>query len=446
MVTYFRRLLDDQGIRSPAAFLHRYKGVAASLEGGPYDLPAEKTIEGWLYQERRPQNAFRPVIVAMLGMTFNELWQEAPEGAPLRGATTPATPPFGYANSGMAVSDMRRTGAMAVRRARKFLLDSDQQRVGENSLPLLHTEVTRLVREYPRVPLGDIWEDLLDAQDQVLHLIETRRFNPSQLRDVNFLAAVVGFLVAKGFNDLEDRDQARTMALVAASSAKDAEHPGLLALIKGLQSLIEYWADRPTDAFFYAKTGADTATNLRGSVGPWLLGLQARASARLGDEETVRIVTAQADDLRERVVPDDLDELGGLLTYSRTKQLYYTVEAEALLGHGDATVIGQAEEAVAGFSDVRAEDWAFGDLAGAQCNLSLVHLHSGDVDGAAEAIRPVLDLSPALRNNGIVVSASRVQEALRYSPARTAVTARELSEEITAFPPQRRALMPGRSS
>ncbi len=409
-------------------------------------MRADKTVEGWLYQERRPQNAFRPVIVAMLGMTFNELWQQAPEGDLFHVLVTPASPLFSHVNSGMAVGEMRRTGAMAVRRARKFLLDNDQQRAGGNSLPVLQTEVTRLVREYPRVPLGDIWEDLLDTQDQVLHLIETRRFNPSQLRDVNFLAAVVSFLVAKGFNDLEDRDQARIMTLVAAASAKDAEHPGLLALVKGLQSLIEYWADRPTDVFFYARKGTEIAEGLRGTVTPWLLGLQARASARLGDEETVRTVTAQADELRERMVPDDLDEIGGLLHYSRTKQLYYAVEAEALLRHGNAALIGQAEEAVTGFSDVQTEDWAFGDLAGTQCNLSLVRLHSGDVEGAAAAIRPVLDLSPTLRNNGIIVSVTRVGEALRYSTARTAVTACELSEEITAFPPQRPALMPSRRS
>ncbi|MFE5970288.1 hypothetical protein [Streptomyces sp. NPDC056463] len=333
---------------------------------------------------------------------------------------------------------------MAVRRARKHLLDNDQQRVGDNSLPLLQNEVARLVRDYPRVSLGQIWEDLLSAQDEVLHLIETRRFSPSQLRDANAMAAVLSFLVAKGFNDLEDRDQARTMTLVAASFAKDAEHAGLVALVNGLQSLIEYWADRPTDAFFYAKKGADSATGLHGTVVPWLLGLQARAAARLGDEENALGAITQAVELREHVVPDDLDELGGLLTYSHTKQLYYTVEAEALLGRGDEPLARQAEEAVEGFSNEEAPDWAFGDLAGARCNLSLVRLHNGDVEGAAEAIRPVLDLSSPFRTNGIVVSTMRVRDALMHGPARTAIAARDLREEIAAFPPQRPVLLPGR--
>ncbi|GHF21807.1 hypothetical protein GCM10018789_59780 [Streptomyces werraensis] len=72
---------------------------------------------------------------------------------------------------------------------------------------------------------------------------------------------------------------------------------------------------------------------------------------------------------------DDLDALGGLFTYAPEKQLYYAVEAEAVLGHGGAQLAQQAkkaEQAVQGFSDPTAPNWAFGDLASSQCNLALV--------------------------------------------------------------------------
>lgn len=130
------------------------------------------------------------------------------------------------------------------------------------------------------------------------------------------------------------------------------------------------------------------------TVGLWLLGLQVRAAVALGDEETVRAANQQAADRREHVVHDhdDLDALGGLFTYAPEKQLYYTVEAETLLGHGGAQLAEQAEQAVQGFSDPSAPNWAFGDLAGARCDLALIRLFGGDLDGAAAAIRPVLDL------------------------------------------------------
>ncbi|MEU2248146.1 hypothetical protein [Streptomyces sp. NPDC019224] len=332
---------------------------------------------------------------------------------------------------------------MAVQRAKAFLLDKDRERVGDDTLGLLDDEVSRLVSAYPREPLSEIWDDLLETQDQVFRLLDGGRVRPSQLRDLNFKAAVLSFLVAKGFNDMESPHDARTMTRVAASCAKEAEHPGLVALTDGLKSLIAYWADKPHDAYHYASQGVEATADQRGTVGLWLLGLQARAAAALGNGEAVRTANRQATDRRERVVHDDLDQLGGLFTYAPEKQLYYAVESEVLLGNGDARVIAQAEQAVQGFSDPSSPTWAFGDLAGAQCDLALARLFGGDVEGAVEAIRPVLDLPVSHRNNGIIVSAQRVRQALGGNPARTAVAAQDLLAEIEAFPVSRRTLPRG---
>ncbi|MET8031061.1 hypothetical protein [Streptomyces avermitilis] len=440
---FFRSTLEARGIRSPDDFLLDYRKAAERLGLRDVD-PAPKTIEGWIYEGRKPQRVFRPVIVEMLGYSIEQLWSEAPEGTtphfvPLAGALPTAL----HADVGVDLDEMKRTGAMAVRRAKDFLLGADRERVGDDTLGLLDDEVRRLAAEYPRVPLSTVWPDLLETQDQVFRLLEGGRVRPSQLRDLNVAGAVLSFLVAKGFNDMEVPHEAMTMTRVAAACARDAEHPGLIALTDGLKSLIAYWADKPEDAYHYASKGADTAADLQGTVGLWLLGLQARAAAVLGDEATVRAVNQQATDRRENVVPDDLDELGGLFTYAREKQLYYAVESEALLGHGGPQLAALAEEAVLGFSNPDAPSWAFGDLAGSQCDLALVRLFSGDVEGAAAAIRPVLDLPASHRNNGIIVSAMRVRNSLTAGPIRTAVSARDLRAEIEAFPASRPALPRG---
>ncbi|MEU0381045.1 MULTISPECIES: hypothetical protein [Streptomyces] len=65
----------------------------------------------------------------------------------------------------------------------------------------------------------------------------------------------------------------------------------------------------------------------------------------------------------------------------------------------------------------------------------MVRLHDDQLEGAADALRPVLDLPPAQRNRGIVVSAQRVQRAVGHSPTRTTILAQELREEITQFSP-----------
>lgn len=269
------------------------------------------------------------------------------------------------------------------------------------------------------MPLATIWDDLASAQDDVFRLLEGGRLRPSQLRDLNFQATVLSFLMAKGSNDMGDPKTAMVQARVALSCADDAEHPGLIALVNGLKSLIAYWANQPEDALHFARQGAAHANPQRGTVGLWMLGLEARAAALLGDEATVRTANRAATERRDRVTPDDLDALGGLLTYPDAKQHYYTVEAEVLLGHGGEPLATQAAKAVQGFSDPNAPEWAFGDLAGAQCNQALTYLYGGDLDGAASAIRPVLDLPASLRNQGIVVSAARVRQALTAAPPAT---------------------------
>ncbi|MGV9251451.1 hypothetical protein [Streptomyces sp. NPDC003697] len=441
---FFRYTCEQRGIRHPDDFLPKYREAAARLGLQNADEPAPKTVEGWLYEGRKPQRVFRPVLVEMLGYSIDALWSEVPEGtAPNFAPLVGASPTQLHAEPGTNLNEMKEVGAMAVRRAKDFLLGADRERVGDDTLGLLDDEVQRLVAAYPREPLASMWDDLLETHDQVFRLLEGGRVRPSQLRDLYVKGAVLSFLVAKGFNDMEVPHQAMTMTRVAAACARDAEHPGLIALTDGLKSLIAYWADKPADAYHYASQGAETAVNLRGTVGLWLLGLKARAAAVLGDEETVRAANQQAANRRERVIHDDLDQLGGLFTYAPEKQLYYAVESEALLGHGDGRLGEQAEQAVMGFSDPTAPNWAFGDLAGCQCDLALIRLFSGDVDGAADAIRPVLDLPASHRNNGIVVSAMRVRQALMTSPARTAVTARELRSEIEAFPTSRPALPRG---
>ncbi|WP_411092822.1 hypothetical protein [Streptomyces sp. 049-1] len=430
-------------MRTPDDFLPRYREAAKRLGLDSVD-PAPKTIQGWFYEGRKPQRAFRPIIVEMFGYSIDDLWSEVPEdGKPNCVPLTSASPTDFHTDAGVDLNEMKRTGAMAVRRAKEFLLGKDRETVGEDTLGLLDDEVQRLVAAYPREPLSVIWDDLLETQDQVFRLLEGGRVRPSQLRDLNVKGAVLSFLVAKGFNDMEIPLQAMTMTRVAAACARDAEHTGLIALTDGLKSLIAYWADKPEDAYHYAGKGAATAENMRGTVGLWLLGLQARAAAVLGDEEGVRVANQTAADRREQVVHDDLDQLGGLFTYAPEKQRYYAVEAETLLGHGNARLIAQAEEAVHGFSDPTSPNWAFGDLAGAQCDLALVRLFSGDVDGASAAIRPVLDLPASHRNNGIIVSAWRVRQALMGGPARSSLAARDLRAEIEAYPTSRPALPRG---
>ncbi|MBV7697728.1 hypothetical protein KWI83_19380 [Streptomyces sp. TRM70350] len=329
---------------------------------------------------------------------------------------------------------------MAARRARDFAMGAERGQLGAETIGFLQDEVRRIAERYPRVPLSGIFDDLAAAQDEVFRHIEGGRSKPSQLRQLHIMATLLSWFMAKASHDMGDPHSAMMQARAAGVCAQQAEHSGLIALTDGLKSLITYWSGSADDALYYARKGATEHPDLHGTVGVWLPSLEARAAALLGDEERARAAIERAEQKRDRVSSDDLDEFGGLLTFPAQKQLYYTVESHVLLGHGDARTTAQAEKAAQLFSDPDAPHWAFGDQAGAQCNLALIRLHAGDLDGAADAIRPVLDLPAGQRNRGIVVSAQRVQAALAREPIRTAILARELREEIALYPPSRPAL------
>jgi hypothetical protein len=162
----------------------------------------------------------------------------------------------------------------------------------------------------------------------------------------------------------------------------------------------------------------------------------------LADAQTVTAATRRAEDLRERVLADDLDTLGGIFVFPQIRETYYTVEAHVLLGDSSPQLVSRAEGAVRGFSDTNDPYWAFGDEAGAKSNLALARLQLGDLEGAAEAVQPVLELPPAQRNAGIIGSVQRVRNSLMRTPVRDAATARELREEITTFSSHRPLALP----
>lgn len=444
MITLFRYLVDQREWKDPRAFLPRFQEAAERLAESDRDpsvatcAPAASTFEAWYYNQRKPNRDARRVLVAMFGHSFERLW--GPKDDSLPGSVdTPHTDD--RAISGAGLHHMRRGAEMAARRARDFAMGAERGQLGDETIGFLQDEVRSIAERYPRVPLSSVWDDLTTAQDEVFRHIEGHRSRPSQLRQLHIMATLLSWFMAKASHDMGDPASAMMQARVAGVCAQQAEHPGLIALTDGLKSLITYWSGSADDALHYARKGAAEHPDLRGTVSVWLPSLEARAAALLGDAETMRAANERAERLRERVVPDDLDQLGGLLTFPPAKQLYYKVESHVLLEDGDARTTAQAEQAAAAFSDPDAPHWAFGDQAGAQCNLALIRLHGDDLDGTAEAIRPVLDLPPSQRNRGIVVSAQRVQAALTREPVRTALLARDLREEIALYPPNRSALL-----
>ncbi|MGH4017164.1 MAG: hypothetical protein ACRDSL_25205 [Pseudonocardiaceae bacterium] len=132
-----------------------------------------------------------------------------------------------------------------------------------------------------------------------------------------------------------------------------------------------------------------------------------------------------------------MDSLGGCCFFNRPSQLYYAAEAISWGGTAEADHAERlALDALDAFVTAPAQDRDFGREAGARSALALARIHQGEIDGAAEALTPVLALPSVQRIHGVVTSVERVRTALSalQDPGRDAI---ELAGAIEGWTAER---------
>jgi hypothetical protein len=290
---------------------------------------------------------------------------------------------------------------------------------------------------YLQQPISEIVGDIVSLQDHTFTLLEGRQ-RPRETRDLYVIGGLTSGMLAKAAHDLRDPHMALTHSRTALLCAKNAEHSALTGWIHGLQSLITYWADRPREALEYAQIGQQIS-GLTGTVNVWLASLEARAWSALGNGLASREAIERAGDLRERVMKDDLDDLGGMCYFSRPRQLYYAADAGASLArlHEDedelsARTQAYAADAISAYENAPQDERSFGDEAGSRTDLAVARIQANDLEGAKEAIQPVLGLPVAQRIHGVVSSVINVHKAIT-AKAPDACIARDIQEEIEEY-------------
>ncbi|WP_143020440.1 XRE family transcriptional regulator [Sinosporangium album] len=343
-----------------------------------------------------------------------------------------AAPPPARPRGWPAAVSIENEVEMAARRAMRFAVMVEGSNIGPETLDQLRDEVGRLATAYQQQPLPSLLGDLIDVQEVAFRLLEGRQ-RPSETAEMYLLAGVVCGILAKASHDLGDPRSAMTQARTAFICAENAGHDGLRVWTRGLQSLIAYWAGWPNEAARYAQHGAAYAARGRGTSSVWLPAQEARVWAVLGDETKTLAAIDRATEARDHVQADELDALGGIMTFSRPRQLYYAADAHVWLPGSEARTEHIATEAINAYAVADPSERSFSDEAGARTNQSLARLNLGEFEGAAEALRPVLDLPPQQRIGGIVASVGRIHTALRLPRYRNTPAAADLQREIEYY-------------
>ncbi|MET7426246.1 hypothetical protein [Dactylosporangium sp. NPDC005555] len=372
--------------------------------------------------------ATRRALQAMFSLPVEELLR------PWSPADVPTVRNHEASSTGLIVVDVDRSVlTMAADRARRFTLNTAQATAPE-FIEQLRSDVARLALAYPQRPVTDLLGDLVETQELLFTLLE-RQQPLAQARQLHFLAAVTSGLLAKASQDSGEPHAAMIQARTAILCADQADHAGLRAWLRGLQSLVAYWAGRYREALRYAEQGSSFVADAGGTTAVWLPLSAARAHAALGNAEQAILAIRGAEGAWDRVSVDELDELGGICVFNQPRTLYYAADALAWLPGQADDAIRYSTSAVDAFSNPNDPSWAFGDQAGAHANLAIARLADHNVGGAEEAIAPVLDLPPEQRINGIIQSVLRVQAAvIRAGLAQDAAGLVDAIEAFTRTP------------
>jgi hypothetical protein len=419
-------VLVDRDERTHAEIVDRYERCAR--ENGEDATLSVRTLRRWLAGDVRtaPRPSQRRVAKLFWGFSMSDL---------LAVGADPDSTAVAISDERIQITEtntLEGQVAMATRRAARFATFAEIDNIGPEAIAQLQDDVAYLANAYVREPLTTIMSELITEQETVFQLLEGRQ-KPALSRDLYVLAGVVSGLIAKAGQDVGHFHEAMTHARTLFVCADNADHQGLRAWARGLQSLISYWAGRPREAVRYARSGTEFATGLTGSVTAWLPALEARAWAQMGQAGEATTALGKAADRRQSHQSDDLDAIGGLLTFSPAKQRYYAAGAYVCLDDHQDKAQAEALSALELFECGSPEDRSFSDVAGTRAELALARVNAEQIDGAREALTPVLALEPERRIGGIVTSAGRVHQALCAKRYASSPVARDLREEIESF-------------
>lgn len=309
--------------------------------------------------------------------------------------------------------DQRNTArltAAAARDALDFTNWAETTNVSESAIEHVEYELGRIAINFVHAPLLPLFRDMVELRGAMFGLLRNGRQRPAQARNLFFLAGTNCLLLAHASQNLGDSAAAMAQVRAALTCAEQADHDGLRAWTYGTAALIAEWTHQHRRAAEFAQRGHEFARTADSRVR--LAALEARSAARAGDRSRALEALDRAAIARDTAVPGgELEEFGGLLTFPIVKQQYYAGSTYALLGDNQQAQ-NTALAAIGIYETGPQELRSYGDEALARIDVTVARLALGDLDGAEDALQPVLDLPTERRIEPVSMGMGRIRAAL----------------------------------
>lgn len=307
---------------------------------------------------------------------------------------------------------------------------AESTNMGASTLDQLDADVARIANDYVHTPPMPMMVEMLRVRRRVYRLLEGHQ-RPADTSNLYLLAGTLSGLLANASTDLGYLDPAGEQIRAAWAYAELCGHNGLRAWSRGMHALIEYWSERPRRAVQLARGGQEYADSVTAKVR--LCNIEARIWSKIGSAEDAEGCIRAADDARGGSGTDSLhDGVGGVFGFPDAKGMYYAGATYIHLGMAEPALVA-TRNAIELYAGGPSRERSYGAEALARVDSAAAHLINGSLDGAAEALVPVLDLDEDKRIAQLEERLNGVRRRIG-APAFSGVpAARSLDERIEEF-------------
>ncbi|GAA3516116.1 hypothetical protein FHR32_008726 [Streptosporangium album] len=300
------------------------------------------------------------------------------------------------------------------------------RRVDERALDQFDADVSQLAVDYLRRPPYFAFRRVAELRNEVFAVLDSR--HPlDQERRLYLVAGKLCALLAHISADLDHPHEAETHVRTALVCAELVEDDSLRSYARWVQSNVAYWRGDYRRAADIARTAREAATT--GSDLLRLVSQETRAIAAMRDRSAFAQVVATAIDVRENAEPTDEP---GVFRFSPGKAAYYVSEAYHAMGSpADLQLAQQQARESVHLLSADPDDQGPSLLAAATLDLVAAQLTAGELDGAAESLRGVLDTRPELRTVPVVQRVRRIDQQLALTKGTSLIL--DLREQTALF-------------
>ncbi|WP_330328209.1 helix-turn-helix domain-containing protein [Streptomyces pseudovenezuelae] len=329
--------------------------------------------------------------------------------------------------------DRREAAATHRTRAAALAMSRDLAALADLDISELQDGVSVTAVDYLASPPGPMMDRAHVLRGEAFERLRSGHHRPQDRSDLYVAAGRLSGVLSYALLDMGDAEEALEHATAAGRCAEFAGDAELAAWVAGTKSLIARFQGDYGRALEFVRDGYQWVGHGQGTGEARLHCGEAQCLANLGDSRAANAALDAAEDARERIRRPDT--LSGLFGFSQAKQSYYAGSSLIWLqgGHDAERAAREAVTAIQSWQAGPADERSLDDERLAHIYLATARVQLDDVEGAADAIRPVLSLPLEEQISWIVKRADRLAGMLsapRYAGNRTAL---ETVEAINAL-------------